>query len=129
MNTFKKEERLSSRKAISQVVTQGKSFLTYPFKVYWLEIKLNSVYPVQIAFSIPKKNFKKAVDRNLIRRRIKEAYRQNKHTFYQYFSSKETQLAILLVYIAKDTLTYKEIEGKIILTLRRLEADYEERNR
>jgi ribonuclease P protein component len=129
MNTFKKEERLSSRKAISHVVKEGNSFLIHPFKVYWVKFPLESSYPTQIAFSIPKKNFKKAVDRNKIRRRIKESYRLNKHSFYNFLSEREAQLELLFVYIAKETLSYKEIEEKIILTLRRLEVDYEKRSK
>lgn len=118
--TFTKEERLSSKKIIEELSQKGNSFTESPFKMIWLKIALQTKYPAQIVFGVPKRNFKKAVDRNKIRRRIKEAYRKNKHIFYNFLKEKDLQCALMLVYIAKTEVEYKEIESKIILTLQRL---------
>jgi len=118
--TFTKEERLSSKKIIEQLSQKGNSFFEYPFKVIWLKTPLQTKYPVQIVIGVPKRNFKKAVDRNKIRRRIKEAYRKNKNIIYNFLEEKKIQCALMLVYTAKTEIEYKEIESKIILTLQRL---------
>src|ERR1700712_3819701 len=76
--TFTKEERLCNKKLIDQLYHNGSSFLCYPFKVSWLMATDLQPFPAQVLFSVSKKRYKKAVDRNLIKRRIREAYRLHK---------------------------------------------------
>ena len=114
LNTFKKSERLSSKKLIKELFDRGSSFYIYPFKIYWLpQVTLNE--PNQLLFSVPKRNFKKAVDRNLIKRRIREAYRLNKQSL-----GINNSLLIAYIYTAKSKLSYSEIEDKLKQTLKRL---------
>lgn len=82
--TFTKAERLNSRKAIETLFASGERWTCYPFRLALLNRKANSDKepPIQILVSVSKRSFKKAVDRNLIKRRIKEAFRLNKATFY-----------------------------------------------
>lgn len=125
MFSLKKEELLSSKKTIDQIFKKGHSFSEYPFKLIWVETPLSTNSPIQICISIPKKNIKLAVNRNLIKRRIKEAYRQNKSIIYDYFKEKNTQLAIMLIYQNNNILDYNDIKNKIIVILPRLIKKYE----
>lgn len=118
--TFKKEERLSSRKLIEKLAAEGKSFLIHPFKVIALETKLESAYPVQVLMTAPKKKFPRAVDRNRIKRLMREAWRKNKHTLYKALSVQNKNLAVMLVYVSGTLPEYKLTEDKIILILQRL---------
>jgi len=119
-NTFTKEERLSSRKLIEKVVKEGKSFLVHPFKVILLETDEKNKFPVQVMMSVTKKRFPHAVDRNHIKRLMREAYRKNKHQLYNALNEKNKKLALILTYIGKGLPDYKLTEDKIILILQRL---------
>ena len=77
--TFKKAERLCSKKTIEKLFAEGKSFLSFPLKVVVLEMPDSGEYKAQAAFTVSKKIFKKAVKRNLVKRKMREAYRLNKH--------------------------------------------------
>jgi ribonuclease P protein component len=106
--SFKKEERLSSKKVIDRLFSEGDSFLTFPIKVVFLEIPNYSKSPLQAAFSVGKRNFKLAVHRNQIKRKIREAYRLNKHILYKELGEK--QLAIFFIFIGKTIPDFKLIE-------------------
>ena len=94
--TLHKEERLCSQKIIGDLFTSGESFLAYPLKVVFLKTDLDSS-PVQAAFTVSKRNFKRAVKRNLLKRRMREAYRLNKPGFYEVLVAKNIKLAIRFV--------------------------------
>lgn len=113
MNTFKKVERLNSKKLIDQIFTSGKSAFVFPFKLYFIPINDELAPAIQLAVSVPKKHFKKAVDRNLLKRRIKEAYRLNKHHYISQLSRTNRKYGIVIVYLEKEILLYKDIEEKI----------------
>ncbi|MDH5366596.1 MAG: ribonuclease P protein component [Cyclobacteriaceae bacterium] len=114
LNTFKKSERLCSKKLIKELFDKGSSFYIYPFKVFYNPNKrLDELH--QVLFSVPKRNFKKAVDRNLIKRRMREAYRLNKQTIN---NSKPKLIAY--IYTPKEILDYHQIEKKLKISLERL---------
>jgi ribonuclease P protein component len=108
--TFHKEERLCSQKIIGELFTSGESFLSYPLKVVFLKSDSPESYPAQAAFTVSKRNFKHAVQRNLLKRRMREAYRLNKTNFYQELASQKLQIAIMFVFIGKDVVEYPAIE-------------------
>ncbi len=118
--TFHKSERLTSRLIFESLIKEGRSVQEMPFRLIWMAMKLDSKFPVQVAFSVPKKNFKSAVHRNRIKRMIREVYRKNKRDFYPLLESKEKQLAILIVYSGKTIPEYTEVEQKLTLILQRL---------
>lgn len=118
MQTFTKTERLSSKLLIDKLVEKGKSFNNSPFKFVWIELE-ESATPVQFLISVPKRNFKKAVDRNKLKRRSREAYRKNK-TNLLIKQLGDKKICLMLVYIAKEKLEYIEIEQKIKEGLQRL---------
>lgn len=70
-------------------------------------------YPAQVAFAVPKKRFKRANQRNLIKRRIRESYRLNKNSLYEFLLEKEIKIQFLMIYVAPTVLTYHEIEPKV----------------
>ena len=124
-HTFKKEERLNSKIIIEGLFKNNQTFRQDPFRVFWMITELKSKYPVQVCISIPKKTFKRAVDRNALKRKIKEAYRKNKWTIYTAFDKKEVQCALMIIYLGKNVESYDKIERKIVLTLDRLLQEYE----
>jgi len=108
--SLKKHEILRSKKNIEELFKNGSSFFLYPYKVFFLPNL--TAENNQVLFSVSKKNFKRAVDRNLIRRRMREAYRLNKSTLLD--KQKETlSLSIGLIYISKFKLPYIDIENKL----------------
>ena len=117
--TLKKEERLCSQKIIGEMFTSGESFLSYPIKVVFQKTELPGSFPVQAAFTVSKRNFKRAVKRNLLKRRMREAYRLNKPDFYLEITEKELQIAIMFVYIGKDIIEYPAIEKAMISALKK----------
>ncbi len=116
---FQKEERLYSKKLLDELFKNGSSFLLYPFRVTWLRSpNLEQAFPAQIVVSVPKKRFKNSVDRNLIRRRIKEAYRLNKEThFYQALIAHNIKLILAINYVGNQAHDSLLLEKKLKLML------------
>jgi ribonuclease P protein component len=112
---FRKRERLCSQKIIGELFKSGNTLKQFPFKlVYSYSPRDRS--PVKIVISVPKKIHKKAVRRNFIRRRIKEAYRLNKH-FVHEAVEQTTTLNIVVIYISPNIVSYAEIEKKLTKTM------------
>jgi len=128
-NTLQKDELLSLKKVISEAFEQRNSVSVFPLRIIINPTKLPTNKPAQVLFTVPKRNFKLAVDRNLIRRRIKEAYRKNKHALYQYLEENNLQLAIVIIYIGKKEISYSEIEEKIILSLQKVQIKIQNLNK
>jgi len=118
--TLHKEERLCSRKTIEELFTSGNSFLSYPIKVVFTKTDDSSDFPVQAAFTASKRNFKRAVKRNILKRRMREAYRLNKELLYTEIRQKELHIAIMFVYIGKDMAEYPTIEKAMISAFKKL---------
>ena len=112
-NTFTKEERLCSKKIIGELFSgkQVKKTNQFPLMAIWKTIELPNTSPVQVLFSVPKKKFKKAHDRNLLKRRCRESYRLQKNMLYEVLSLKRLQCAIVMIYVADQQLSYDVIDA------------------
>jgi ribonuclease P protein component len=121
--TFKKTERLCDRKLITALYTEGKTLFNHPFKLQWQEITLDTPIPVQVVIAVPKRHFKKAIQRNRLKRQMREAYRKNKHLLYEYALENRQQFAWMLVYIAKEPEKFAIIEAKLIQLIQRFIDD------
>jgi ribonuclease P protein component len=113
--TFRKEERLKSEKHIQELFTKGSSFYLFPFKVLVLTTPVATARVHQILISVSKKNFKRAVDRNLIKRRFREAYRLQKETL-----TGTNPLILGFIYTHKEILQGEEIAKKTLQALRKI---------
>lgn len=120
--TFQKTERLKSEIAISALFREGASFMAYPLRVVWIALPEMGA-PAQVAVSVSKKHFKTAVVRNTLKRRIREAYRLNKHLFYEKLSKGgHPSLALMLIYVGKEPLPYSDIEAGVLKMIRKFPA-------
>ncbi len=122
---FPKEERLKSRKAISQLFREKKhSYLVHPIKISWMPTTLPDGVPAQALVVVPKRKFSKAVDRNRIKRLLREVYRKNRHLLFEALNSKEDkQWLIMLNYIGEKELSYHELEQNFLRIVDRFKAD------
>lgn len=116
--TFHKNERLCSKKVIEKLFAEGKSLFVHPLKAVFIETSLNTGFPVQVAFAVSKKSFKRAVMRNLLKRRMREVYRLNKNQFYDELSGK--QIALFLIFTSKIEEPYPAIESATKKVIKRV---------
>jgi ribonuclease P protein component len=123
MPGFTKSERLCSEAQIESLFAEGRSFSVYPFKVIYQFTTPEPEYPAQVLISVPKRHFRHAVTRNLIRRRIREIYRKHKPGFYQNLERLNRKCIFALIYNGKEVIKSTAIEPKIIVILQRLNQE------
>jgi ribonuclease P protein component len=123
MKTFSKEERLCSRKYLDLLFKNGSSFLLYPLRVSYLMVDHKPEFPVQVVINVPKKRYKRAVDRNLLKRRIREAYRlQKQEGLYTFLNHPDQLLLLSLQFVGKKKYEFSFIEKKLAGVLKKLTA-------
>lgn len=114
MYTFTKKERLNSKKNIHRLFESGVSVFSYPFKIYYhIEEAAENTPSAAILFSIGKKQFKKAVDRNRVKRLCREAYRLNKYILLDSLKEKKRLIEVGFVYVGKTLPEYHDLEAKM----------------
>ena len=125
---FTKKERVTGEKRIESLFERGRSFMAYPFRVVYVETILDSIIPLSVLISIPKKRIKSAVDRNRMKRLAREAYRLNKHLFFSRALKENESLDVAFINVADKICDYATVEKGIRKALRELNHRIEQRN-
>jgi len=116
---FGKEEKLKSEKAIGRLFEEGQSLTQFPLRLYFLAHEFENGGSSKVAVSVSKRNFNKAVDRNRIKRLLREAYRLNKS---QLFNNTNDQYALMILYIGKDVPEFNLINVELKLLFGKFSA-------
>lgn len=122
-NTFKKSERLCSR-ILMDCLFQGdnRTATAYPLRAVFLPVEEEQQKGVSILISVPKKRFHDAVDRNRVKRQIREAYRKNKHALAEQVAQSGKGLLVALIYVSAEIETTEQIEKRMIRLLDKISA-------
>jgi ribonuclease P protein component len=120
MFKFPKKQKLCGEKVIERLFANGKSISEKPFRAIWNFEKNNDQVCVKSLIVVSKKRLKLAVDRNVVKRRIKEAYRLQKKQLECFLEGTNQQLNLAIIYQQEEILDYKTLEEKINLLLSRL---------
>lgn len=129
--TLGKGERLKSRKAIDCLFKEGQSFTIFPFRIVYILEEMANIIPstcsailkpnnLQAGFTVSSRNFKRAVDRNRIRRQMKEAYRLQKNELQQLIEIHHQHLTLFFIFIGKELPDFNVVFEKTSLVLTRL---------
>jgi ribonuclease P protein component len=118
--TFGKSERLCSFKVINTLFETGNVFYNSLFKVVWSSGSEDLPAPAQVAMSVSKRGFKLAVTRNLIKRRMREAYRRNKQVLYEHLYANNNKLVFVIILRGTVVPDYLTIEKSIRDVIKKL---------
>jgi ribonuclease P protein component len=118
--SYGKEEKLKSRKLTEQLFSKGKTFTVFPLKVFYLPVSETMDFPIKAGVGTSSRNFKKATDRNRVKRLIREAYRTEKKVLTDYARTNQKQLTIFFLYIDKVLPEYTLIKSKMSLVIGKL---------
>ncbi|MCR5643513.1 MAG: ribonuclease P protein component [Prevotella sp.] len=119
---FPKQERIISKKLIEQLFENGHShsLTVFPLRAVYQVVEASGNYPVQILVSVSKRHFKHAVDRNRIKRQIREAYRLNKQQLQTIPLPQGQRLAIAFIWITDELMPSKRVTNSVITLLRKI---------
>jgi len=121
-NTFKKRDKLKSPLEIEALYRENQFIVSHPLKCYYsFEEVTDNKSNIRAAFSVPKKIFKHAIDRNKLKRRMREAYRLHYKTVFETFiNQKEKQLKLFFIYVGKEVLDSEEIVKSLLVILQKI---------
>lgn len=122
MPTFPAAERIKSKKVLEELYQKGETINHFPFRLKFMRHNFEDEVKVKITVSVPKRNVRKAVQRNRLKRQIKEAYRLNKSTLLSQFENEPKGLALFLIYTGKQDQEYALLESKLIELLKKLQS-------
>ena len=108
--TLGKEERLKSKKLIEKLYKNGSSVKAFPLRMIFLQTDHTSKFPAQVGVSVPKRNFKLAVDRNRIKRLMRESYRLQKEIVYK---NLDLPYIFMISYIGKEEFSFEDVSLKM----------------
>ena len=119
--TLGKTERLKSRKIIEHLFREGNKFTIGPFRVFYLK-EPGPLSRLQFAAGVSTKTFRKAVDRNRIKRLLRESWRVQKNSLKEIFEKKGQSLYVFIIYTGKELPVYLDMHKKINQVITRLNA-------
>ncbi len=121
---FRKSERLTNKKRFDNLFASGNTLKAFPLKIVYIITDPDPNFPpLQMAFSVPKRNFKSAVKRNQIKRKLREAYRLNKHKLIDQLDDSDKQLYGIIIYVDRNIRSYKDIEASMQYAIRKLRKE------
>ena len=125
---FPKNERLCLQKDIDNLFSKGQSFISYPLRVVYIPYAEShaSYTPISMLVSVPKKRIRQAVQRNRIKRLIRESFRLNKSETVTHFKLNGKQLHIAFMYICNESKTYPIIEKAVLKALNKINYELRE---
>ena len=111
---------MKGRKLVQELFSKGKTFTVYPVKVFYMQpdVKLNNAVKAGVGTSA--RHFKKAVDRNRIKRLLREIYRIEKTSLHEHLKSSGKQIVVFFLYVDKSMPVYSELKTKMHLALHKL---------
>jgi ribonuclease P protein component len=118
--SYSKIEKLKSRKLTEGLFANGRSFTVFPLKVFYLLPGEKLDFYVKTGVGASGRNFKRAVDRNSIKRLLREAYRTEKLPLHNYLQANSVQVAMFILYVDKVLPTYGTIKAKMPVLMQRL---------
>ncbi|MDD4921732.1 MAG: ribonuclease P protein component [Bacteroidales bacterium] len=121
--TFSKKERLCSETQITELFLNGKSFMSYPVRVVWQALKSVENPEIRVVMSVPKKKLKHAVDRNRVKRLLRECYRLNKKDLLDQVLSQGFSVRLAFIWIPAEVLGYPKVEKKMKEALVKLQKE------
>lgn len=114
---FPSSEKLKSKILIDRLFTEGRSIKIFPLKLIYLPIEDPSAKTCKTGFSVPKRNFKKAVDRNYFKRLMREAFRKNK---YLVEDKQGQKYAFMFIYISWKRIDYQKLNAIVFQILEKI---------
>jgi len=119
--TLGKDERLKSRKQIEKLFAEGKSFVVNPFRIYFFVHEPSTMnHGLQFGVGVSNKNFKKAVDRNRIKRLTREVWRLQKNELKELVKTQSKQLNVFFIYTGKELPDFTTVKDKVAVALKKL---------
>ena len=122
--TFGKKEKLKSKILITKLFDEGRSVSSFPLKLVYIPVQQSSI-SIKTGVTVAKRNFKSAVDRNRIKRLLRESYRLNKALV---FNNTDAHFAFLFLYLGKDMPSFEQLDQKMKLVLNKFKLQINEKN-
>ncbi len=121
---YSRAEKLKSKILFEKLFSEGKNVTIYPLRLVYVKTELKDSVYIKAGVSVSKRNFKSAVNRNRIKRVLREAYRHNKTIL---FNNSIANYALLFLYIGKEMPIGKNIDRQMIALLEKFSAKESEK--
>ncbi|HEX3024706.1 MAG TPA: ribonuclease P protein component [Chitinophagaceae bacterium] len=118
--SYQRKEKLKSRKLMDQLFTGGKSVSAFPVKAMFNETDVAIDFPVKAGVGVSSRNFKKAVDRNRIKRLLREAYRLNKQPLLDFAIANDKKIAVFFLFVDKTLPDFETLQNKMPVLIDKL---------